>query len=153
MKVFYGHHNHKYRVYINQNKKKIDRYIFPDSRTSKKILEFNALIPIYCLVLVLTSRNLILVFESFSQLLSFYREWIITYKMRERNKGRVLRIPSLGAIYWERTKLSLQWRLGSLGIWQNIPQKKRLSLCQTILLSKLHLKTSGSVTQSNKTDI
>lgn len=118
-------------------------YKIPNSKDAKKVLEFNALIPIYCLQIVLRNRTLDLVFQTFRDIKDLFTELLIPYKMNLMSEGMKINIPSLGKILWDKFRFLLLWRLGQQNILQTFKQPARLSFCKIILLSTKNLMKSN----------
>lgn len=135
--VVYGHSSGKILKFKESLSKTQSEYRIPTTYDTEKILEFNAMIPIYCLKIVLKERDLDLVFQTFREIVELVRNYFLPLKKVRWEKSKVkISVPSLGKLYWIKFKYVLKWKLGSSGSVSQVLLKKNLSFCRLINLSK-----------------
>ena len=136
--IAFGHISEKILKYKQSNAKKINEYKVSLTLTSEKQLEFNAMIPIYCLKIVMGERDLDLVFQSFKEIKKLISEYFMGLKITQWEKyQKKIVVPSIGRILWNKVRYYIKWRLGSIGRLPEIYLKKEPSFCKLVLLSKI----------------
>ena len=114
--------------------------MIPNTYEDKKILQFNGMIPIYCLKIVLYTRDLDLVFQTFREIRELFLGFLLPLKYTTWEKSRIrLAIPSLGKVYWLKLKFLISWRLGQMNVIQISNQKKSFSFCKLVIMAKTYL--------------
>ena len=126
-------------MYKNRKMKSTNPYAIPTTLDAKKILEFNGMIPIYCLKIVMRNRDLDLVFQTFRDIKELFNGFLLPLKWNLARSNIKISIPSLGSILWQKFKYLLTWRLGHANVLINIPNNQKLSYTKIVLLSKKYL--------------
>ena len=139
----YGHSSLKLLNNKHKKAKSMNVYNIPTTKDAKKVLEFNATIPIYCLQIVLRNRTLDLVFQTFRDIKDLFAGLLIPFKRSLINQGMKVAIPTLGRILWDKFRYYLLWRLGKENILQTFKKPFRLTFCQIILISTKNLMNSN----------
>ena len=97
------------------------------------------MVPIYCLSIVLRSRQLDLVFQSFADIRQLFVQFFVPLKSWLARSGIQIIMPSFGAVLWKKFRFLLLWRLGYARVLQTIPGGWDLPYHKAILLAKKHL--------------
>ena len=135
--VVYGHVSQKILKFKASYSQRHSEFKIPQTFDSEKILEFNAMIPIYCIKIVLKERDLDLVFQTFKEIKELIATYFLPMKQLQWEKKRLfVSVPSLGKILWIKFKYVLRWKLGNSGMVSKEMMQKRMSFCKLILLSK-----------------
>lgn len=139
--VVYGHVSAKILKFKKSHSAHHSEFQIPHTFDSQKILEFNAMIPIYCIKIVLKERDLDLVFQSFKEIKELISTYFLPMKQLQWEKKRLfISVPTVGKILWVKFKYVLRWKLGNSGLVSKEMMQKRMSFCKLILLSKHNTK-------------